>query len=179
MESTEAHDPRRDIMRFVLDGMLGKLTRWLRMMGHDAVYMNDAKDQDLAANAVKENRILLTSDVALYRFAVARGANAYLVKGRTEAERLASLANRFKLDLSVDTAESRCPTCGSTLVLASRDEVRGRVAGTTFNVFDEFWTCSSPKCGKVYWQGSHWKNINAVLEEARRIQAKTKSTNRE
>ena len=164
------------MMRFVLDGMLGKLTRWLRMMGHDAIYLNDTKDQDLITNAVKESRVLLTSDVALYRFATARGADAYLVKGRTEAERLASLAGRFKLNLSVDAADSRCPACGSPLALASKETVKGKIPETTFNVFDEFWTCSNSECGKVYWQGSHWENINAVLEKARKIQKRTEQT---
>jgi hypothetical protein len=157
-------------MRFVLDGMLGKMNRWLRMMGHDALYMNDARDQDLVANAIKENRILLTSDVALYRLATARGADAYLVKGRTEAERLAGLASRFRLKLSVDSADSRCPICGSPLKAASKEEVRGKVPAATFNAFNEFWTCSSSECAKVYWQGSHWENINAMLEKAREIQ---------
>jgi len=158
------------MMRFVLDGMLGKLTRWLRMMGHDALYLNDAKDQELVANAIREKRILLTSDVALYRQATARGADTFLVKGKTEAERLAELADRFKLDLSVDTSESRCPACGSVLNAASKEEVKGQVPETTFKVFDEFWACSNPDCGKVYWQGSHWENISAVLEKARKIQ---------
>ena len=153
--------------------MLGKLTRWLRMMGHDAVYLNDAKDQDLIKKAIKEERVLLTSDVALYRYATARGVEAFLVKGRTEAERLGSLASRFRLNLEVDTTESRCPACGSLLEVASKDQVRGRVPETTFNVFNEFWTCSNPQCGKVYWQGSHWENIGAVLEEARKIQNRT------
>jgi len=143
------------------------------MMGHDAVYLNDAKDQDLIKKAIKEERVLLTSDVALYRYATARGVEAFLVKGRTEAERLGSLASRFRLNLEVDTTESRCPACGSLLEVASKDQVRGRVPETTFNVFDEFWTCSNPQCGKVYWQGSHWENIGAVLEEARKIQNRT------
>ena len=160
-------------MRFVLDGMLGKLARWLRMMGHDAVYLNDAKDQELVAAAVRENRVLLTSDVALYRFATARGTDAYLVKGTTEAERLASLASRFNLDLSVDATESRCPICGSRLTMVSKEEVRGKIPAATFNAFDEFWSCSNSKCGKVYWQGSHWENINAVFEKARIIQKRT------
>jgi uncharacterized protein with PIN domain len=157
-------------MRFILDGMLGKLTRWLRMMGHDALYLNDARDQDLVANAVRENRILLTSDVALYRLATARGADAYLVKGRTEAERLAALASRFRLDLTVDSADSRCPVCGSPLRVVSKEEVMGKIPAATFNAFNEFWICSNSECGKVYWQGSHWENINAVLEKAREIQ---------
>ena len=163
-------------MRFVLDGMLGKLTRWLRMIGNDALYLNDAKDRDLVANAVKENRILLTSDVALYRLATARGADAYLVRGRTEAERLASLASRFKLDLSVDAADSRCPVCGSPLKEASKEEVRGKIPAATFNAFSEFWTCRNPECAKVYWRGSHWENIHAVLKKAQEIQRKASQT---
>jgi len=159
-------------MNFLVDGMLGKLTRWLRMMGHDAVYMNDAEDKDLVTTAAKENRILLTSDVALFRLATTRGTDAYLVKGRTEAERLAGVAGRFKFDLSVDTTQSRCPTCGSELKTASKEEVKGKVPETTFKVFNQFWACSNPDCGKVYWQGSHWENIGALLERARKIQSR-------
>jgi uncharacterized protein with PIN domain len=163
-------------MRFVLDGMLGKLTRWLRMMGHDGLYLNDAKDRDLVTTAIKESRILLTSDVALYRLATARGADAYLVKGRTEAERLASLASRFKLDLSVDAADSRCPVCGSSLSMVPKEEVKQKVPPATFNAFDEFWTCSNSECAKVYWQGSHWENIHATLEKAQEIRRRASQT---
>jgi len=159
-------------MNFLVDGMLGKLTRWLRMMGHDAVYMNDAEDKDLVTTAAKENRILLTSDVALFRLATTRGTDAYLVKGRTEAERLAGVAGRFKFDLSVDATQSRCPTCGSELKTESKEEVKGKVPETTFKVFNQFWACSNPDCGKVYWQGSHWENIGALLEKARKIQSR-------
>jgi len=159
-------------MNFLVDGMLGKLTRWLRMMGHDAVYMNDAEDKDLVTTAAKENRILLTSDVALFRLATTRGTDAYLVKGRTEAERLAGVAGRFKFDLSVDATQSRCPTCGSELKTESKEEVKGKVPETTFKVFNQFWACSNPDCGKVYWQGSHWENIGALLERARKIQSR-------
>jgi uncharacterized protein with PIN domain len=163
-------------MRFLLDGMLGKLTRWLRMMGHDALYLNDAKDRDLVTTAIKESRILLTSDVALYRLATARGADAYLVKGQTEAERLARLASRFKLDLSVHATDSRCPICGSSLKEASKEEVREKIPAATFNAFNEFWTCSNSECAKVYWQGSHWENIHAVLEKAQEIRRRASQT---
>jgi len=142
------------------------------MMGHDAVYMNDAEDKDLVTTAAKENRILLTSDVALFRLATTRGTDAYLVKGRTEAERLAGVAGRFKFDLSVDATQSRCPTCGSELKTESKEEVKGKVPETTFKVFNQFWACSNPDCGKVYWQGSHWENIGALLEKARKIQSR-------
>jgi uncharacterized protein with PIN domain len=54
--------------------------------------------------------------------------------------------------------------------MASKEDVKGKIPATTFNAFTEFWTCSNSECGKVYWQGSHWENINAILDKARNIQ---------
>ena len=54
-------------MKFVVDGMLGKLARWLRMMGHDVEYSNSMDDSELLTIARKEQRILLTRDFELYQ----------------------------------------------------------------------------------------------------------------
>lgn len=156
-------------MRFLLDGMLGKLTRWLRLIGHEAIYTNNASDSALLRRALDGHFTLLTSDVGLYRLAIARGAESYLVKGRTEAERLARLAKRFRLQLQIDTKASRCPTCGSRLRRAERQQIKGRVPPTTFKAFRNFWECTAADCRKIYWQGSHWKNIREVLTEANRL----------
>ena len=64
-------------MQFLLDGMLGKLTRWLRMLGYDAVYQNDSSDTDLLTAAKSKSLILLTSDEELYRTATFRGINHF------------------------------------------------------------------------------------------------------
>ncbi|MEM3522815.1 MAG: Mut7-C RNAse domain-containing protein, partial [Candidatus Bathyarchaeia archaeon] len=71
-----------------MDGMLGKLTRWLRIIGFDTKYLNNAMDNELIKIASLEDRILLTSDVRLYRVAIAKGVNAFLIKGRTNFEKL-------------------------------------------------------------------------------------------
>jgi uncharacterized protein with PIN domain len=55
-------------VNFILDGMLGKLARWLRMMGHDVKYSNKMDDAELLVIAKKDSRVLLTKDFALYRF---------------------------------------------------------------------------------------------------------------
>lgn len=81
-------------MKFLADGMLGKLTRWLRMMGHDVLYNVRFSDNELLELAKMECRVLLTRDLELYKRAIARGLDAFYVEGETEAERLAEVAKR-------------------------------------------------------------------------------------
>ena len=163
-------------MHFLLDGMLGKLARWLRMIGYECTYMNDCEDRELLTIAKRDSLILLTSDAELYRTAVARGIESFLVEGRTETERLASLAERYRLNLSIDTTISRCPVCGWQLREASKGDVESVVPPATFKVYQTFWVCTNPKCAKVYWQGSHWKRIEQTLASAKKILDKKKQT---
>jgi hypothetical protein len=156
-------------MRFLLDGMLGKLARWLRMLGYESVYLNDSSDRDLLSIAKRDSLILLTSDEELYRTAATKGIKTSLVQGRTEPERLASLAEHYNLRLEIDTAISKCPLCGFPIREVSKDAVEASVPPTTFKVYRSFWLCTNPKCAKVYWQGSHWKKIEQTLESARKI----------
>ncbi len=165
-------------MHFLLDGMLGKLTRWLRMIGYEATYLNDCEDSKLLSLAKHNSLTLLTSDQELYRTAASRGIESFLVEGRTEPERLAGLAARYKLNLRIDTTVSRCPICGSPLRETIKNEVEDLVPPATFKVQQTFWVCNNPECGKVYWQGSHWKQIEQTLEAARNILDNKKNTRR-
>jgi len=159
-------------LKFVLDGMLGKLARWLRMLGYDVKYSNSLDDAQLLAMAKEEKRILLTRDFELYQHATAKGVDAFYMEGQTEAERLAELARRFDVQLEIDMATSRCPKCNARVKPVSREEVEGRVEKSTFEHYGEFWKC--PKCGQIYWQGAHWTRIRKTLEEAEEIIEKVK-----
>lgn len=149
---------------FLLDGMLGALARWLRICGYDAEYLRDASDEELITRAVDEGRVLLTRDRLLHRKAVKAGVEAFLVEGDDDAEKLASVSRRFSLKL--DPNRSRCPQCDAALIAVDREAVQGKVPPRTFEAYDEFWVCRS--CGKVYWRGSHWRNIIETVEEALR-----------
>ncbi len=154
-------------MKFIADGMLGKLTRWLRMLGQDIKYSNQFEDEELLMTAKKEHRILLTRDMELYQRAVAKGINAFYVEGQTEAVKLADLAKQFDIPLTIDLKLSRCPRCNTKIRPTPKEELAGKVEKNTFVYYDEFWKC--PKCGHVYWQGAHWSRIRATLEEAKKI----------
>ena len=89
-------------MKFIADGMLGKLTRWLRMLGQDVEYSNNMEDTDLLAAAKNENRILLTRDFELYQRALGKGVDAFYLEGSTGEEKLAELAKRYGIPLEID-----------------------------------------------------------------------------
>lgn len=154
-------------MKFIADGMLGKLTRWLRMLGQDVTYSAQFEDADLLAMAEKEQRVLLTRDSDLYQRAASKGVEAFYVEGRTEAEKLAELAKRFGFSLAIDLKRSRCPRCNAEIRLTPKETLAGKVEKNTFIYYNEFWECS--KCGRIYWQGAHWEGIRATLEEAKKI----------
>ena len=110
-------------VKFVTDGMLGKLTRWLRILGHDVEYVGSMDDKELIQKAKKENRVLLTSDLELYKQAIARGAEAFLVENPNQTANLASLAKRFNLRLEVNVKISRCPKCNGTIRTVSKTAI--------------------------------------------------------
>jgi uncharacterized protein with PIN domain len=134
------------------------------MLGQDVKYSNELDDAELVFIAKKESRILLTKDLELYQRATAKGIDAFYVEGRTEAERLAELAKRFNIPLTIDLKNSRCPRCNTKLRSTPKEKLAGKVEKSTLTYYDDFWKC--PKCGHIYWQGAHWGRIRATLEEA-------------
>ncbi|MGE5188408.1 MAG: Mut7-C RNAse domain-containing protein [Betaproteobacteria bacterium] len=157
-------------MKFIADGMLGKLTRWLRMLGQDVVYCVELDDNQLLDLAKAESRVLLTKDLELYRRAICRSLDAFYVEEKTEPERLANVARRYGVALSVNMDKSHCPVCNTLLKPADKEELKKLLEPNTYNFYECFWRC--PKCGQIYWQGAHWKQIINTLLEAQKAQIK-------
>jgi uncharacterized protein len=152
------------VLQFITDGMLGKLTRWLRMLGHDVHYYRAEDDKKLIEIAKFENRVLLTRDLELYQRAVTQRVEAVFVDAKDEAEKLADLANRFGFKLEIDMSVSRCPKCNDLIKAVSKEAVVNQIPESTSTYYDEFWRC--PMCGQVYWRGAHWKRIEQTLNKA-------------
>ncbi|MEM2122611.1 MAG: Mut7-C RNAse domain-containing protein [Candidatus Bathyarchaeia archaeon] len=152
--------------RFLLDGMLGKLARWLRLLGEEVIYERNMADDDLMSKALREKLILLTSDEELFKAALSRGVEACLVERKPIHEELKLLARRYGVNLEFDPSLSRCPRCGAPLMEASKREVEGLVPSGSFMRYDEYWICSNKSCKKIYWRGSHWRNIYKTLRKS-------------
>lgn len=156
--------PLREI-RFVLDTHLGKLALYLRMLGFDALYRNDFSDEELASISAREHRILLSRDRGLLkRSEVTRG---YCVRANDPFEQLEEVLRRFDLDRKIQPFE-RCLHCNQLLEPALKEEVEDRLPPGVRELYDEF--CLCPGCGRVYWEGTHFKRMEGFV---RRIQDKT------
>lgn len=156
-------------MRFLVDGMLGGLARWLRILGQDARFDAGMNDNELLRIALEEEMVLLTRDEELCQRATTRKIPSALVLGETERERLAQIASTFGVHLEVNMTESRCPECGSSLNETPKSGVADIVPQSSLKLYDRFWKCTNQNCGKVYWVGSHWDRIRQTLEEARKL----------
>ncbi len=149
--------------------MLGGLARWLRMLGYEADYDSKIDDDSLLRITHEKDMILLTRDQGLHNRAHAKNLASLLVIGESEEERLAQLARTLGVSLDVDMARTRCPECGSELRQVPKVEAAHNVPEQSLKIYDQYWKCRNPACAKVYWQGSHWKQIHRTLLEARKI----------
>ena len=150
--------------RFVLDGHLGTLARYLRLLGFDARYRNDFDDDTLARLSRDEGRILLTRDRGLLkRRVVVRGYHVW----ETDPERqVAEVLRRFDLYQAVAPL-SRCPRCNGRLAAVDKEVVADRLPPYTRAGYDAFRVCRD--CGQVYWQGAHDRGLQ---ERIRRLLAR-------
>jgi uncharacterized protein with PIN domain len=147
--------------RFALDGHLGRLARYLRMAGFDALWRADWDDAELARLAAAEQRILLTRDRGLLmRRAVTHG---HWMRETDPRRQLAEVLRRFDLSRSVDPFR-RCLRCNDPLVPVAKPAVAGRLPPRVAERHDEYRLC--PACGRVYWRGTHCDRMERLVAEA-------------
>ena len=146
--------------RFVVDGMLGSLARWLRLLGYDADYDNRRDDAELVRLARAEDRVLLTRDQEL---AARRGVQALFIASQTLDEQLAQVTAAFPR--TAESGPARCSVCNTILVPATPEELAARLPAYVLRKHHDFRRC--PGCGRVYWPGSHWQTMQARLQRRR------------
>lgn len=149
-------------MNFIADRMLGRLSRWLRLLGYDTLEIKKQENEDdlLLELAKKEDRILISRDSLLIRKAIKNKIRAYNIRSSEIMEQLMEMHREFGLSLEPEL--ERCTLCNSIIrkvessgmdIVKTKDYVYPeRLENGT-----EFWICDN--CGQVYWQGTHWKNI--------------------
>lgn len=149
-------------MRFVVDVNLGKLVRYLRLLGFDAAADGCLDDADLVKVSVDERRILLTKDRPLLkRAAVTHG---YLVRAADPGEQIVEVVRRFDLGRLIEPF-ARCLECNGVIESVSKAEIEHRLEPLTKRYFDEFRRCSS--CDRVFWRGSHYEYLSRVVAAVR------------
>ena len=145
--------------KFIADVMLGRLAKWLRIAGFDAVYSNTYSDDELVEISNRQERILLSRDTRLlirksvkrFIFLESQDIQAQIMQV-FEATRVSALP------LSL----TRCLTCNEALVESKRESVRRSVPAYVYATQSRFSSC--PKCGGVFWAGTHRKSVIKTLD---------------
>ncbi len=156
------------VIRFVVDGHLGRLTRNLRLLGFDVAYPKNADDRQLLEVMARENRALLTRDRRLLMHAIVQ--HGYCPRSQNADEQTIEVVRRF--DLSELIAPfTRCLRCNAPLEEAAKADVIDKLEPLTKIYYDQFRRC--PECKQIYWSGSHFPKLQKRIEEiCSRIRAK-------
>ncbi len=148
--------------RFVLDVHLGKLARYLRLLGFDTLYRNDYADAELARLASEERRILLTRDRDLLKRAVV--THGYYVRATDPRRQVEEVMDRLDLYRAIQPCQ-RCTRCNGLLAAVPKLQVWERLPPETRCHVESFWECDA--CGQLYWEGSHMPRIRRFIENLR------------
>lgn len=145
--------------RFVLDSNLGRLARYLRMLGFDCLYQNDYTDKAVANISSQEHRILLTRDrILLQRKIITHGYFVRAVIPRTQVREVL-----FRFDLfGLIKPFSRCSRCNGELQVVDKETIQDRLEPKTRKYYHHFLLC--PSCGQIYWEGSHHEHSRRLIE---------------
>jgi uncharacterized protein with PIN domain len=143
------------------DAMLGRLARWLRLLGFDTAWEADIDDADLIRRAAEERRIVLTRDRILVREWRVRGI--HLVDAETPMAQLTELDSVFALG-AFAAPFTRCARCNVELEPITPAEARGLVPSRIADEHAELRRC--PRCNRIFWPGSHVARIHRALHAA-------------
>lgn len=143
-------------MRLVADAMLGRLARWLRVLGYDTVYDTRLDDAALARLARAEGRLLLTRDRQL---AGRRGLRSLLVASDRLNEQLRQVLGVVATPGAA--IFGRCATCNGLLEEVDRQSAERRVPEYIWETHSDFALCRG--CGRLYWRGSHYDRVAGAL----------------
>ncbi len=145
--------------RFILDVHLGKLARYMRMLGFDTAYSNDWDDDTIIEISLEQKRIILTRDLGILK--QRRVSHGYWVRCSEPLDQVQEVLNA--LDLSRQLRPfTRCLECNGDIHAVGKDEIRSHIARDIVDRFDAFWQCA--ECRKIYWQGSHYQRMQERIK---------------
>ena len=150
-------------VRFIVDHNVGKLVRWLRMMGYDSLLFTGPDDGMMVKTALHEDRVIITRDsgIARRRLAMHGQIKVILVEGEDPSEQMRQVADALKLDFP-HRPFTLCIECNSGLEPRTGEQVKGCVPPHVYKTHSSYMQC--PSCRRIYWRGTHWQAMCDTLD---------------
>ncbi len=157
-----------DAPKFIVDCNVGKLTKWLRLMGYDAQFFSGSDDSQLVAAAQAEDRVILSRDTRIMKRRVITSGQlkAILIQSDEPEQQIHQVIEALDLDCRFRPF-TICLECNQPLVERDKDEVKDLVPPYVFKTQNQFRQC--PNCQRIYWRGTHWRAMTKRLEQFTKV----------
>jgi uncharacterized protein with PIN domain len=146
--------------KFLVEPMLGRLAKWLRIWGYDAEYLPRSDKKNITYKSLQQRRIVLTRDHMLSK---KKAWRLILVKDDRFEKQLKQLVKELNLKPDPDKLFSRCTLCNVAVEKIEKVRVKGKVPPYIYSIHNDFSYC--PECKRIYWPGSHIQLLENKLKE--------------
>lgn len=146
-------------VKFVVDNMLGKLARYLRILGYDAIYPPQ-RGPDNQLQLDLPDRILLTRNSS-YK-GQHPGQQVVFIPAENIKEQLSFLINELPIEVKSEKFFSRCLHCNVPVTTITKTAAQGQVPDKSYGFYTNFTRC--PDCSKIYWRGTHTERIRRMFK---------------
>ena len=147
------------MVKLLLTRELGRLAKWLRIMGIDAENSCQRNNSSLVIQALREDRTIVTRN---RRLPAARGIRIVVLKEELVKKQLQEISELLGIVPVCTGMFTRCTICNQELVSVAKDKIKEKVPEYVFQTQEKFFSC--PKCARTYWQGTHWNNVQETLK---------------
>ncbi len=150
-------------LRFIVDHNVGKLAKWLRLMGYDSLFFDGSDDSHMVARALAEGRVILTRDTEIMKRRVITSGRikAVLINSDDPERQMQQLMDTLNLNRQFRPF-TLCLECNQPLLERSREEVKDLVPPYVYKTQRQYMEC--PACHRIYWRGTHWEAMSRMLE---------------
>ena len=151
-------------LKFIVDNNVGKLAKWLRIMGYDTLFFNGSNDSRMVAIALAEERVILTRDTQIMKRRVVTSGRlkAILIQNDEPEQQMHQVIDSLHLDWR-SKPFTICLECNQPLIEKSKQQVKDLVPPYVFQTQNQYMEC--PKCHRIYWRGTHWQAMTEKMKK--------------
>jgi uncharacterized protein with PIN domain len=150
--------------RFIADNNVGRLARWLRLMGYDTLLLKQKDDAQMIETALGENRVILTKDAQFMKRRLVTNGKIKTIHIKHDDPKLQvrEVVKVVKLDYHFKPF-SLCLECNRALIARDKGQVKNLVPAHVFETQTQYTQC--PACHRIYWPGTHWQAMVRKLHD--------------